>query len=58
MPEGNATGQTGLELEGTIVWVVAHQARGGAVLSRHLGVGWGWKKYWTRGLRELLDSKW
>lgn len=23
LPEGNATGQTGLELEGTIVWVVA-----------------------------------
>lgn len=39
MPERNAPGQTGLELGGTIVWVVACQARGGAVLSRQLGVG-------------------
>lgn len=48
MPEGNATGQTGLELGGTIVWVVACQARGGTALSRQLGVGWSWKKYWKQ----------
>lgn len=48
MLEGPTTVQAGLELGGggTVFWEAACQARGGTVLSRHLGVGWGWEKYW------------
>lgn len=38
MPEGRATGQAGQELGGHCYWEVPCGARGGAVLSRHLGV--------------------